>query len=207
MALTVVFDFGAVLFHWRPADLVRRRWPELAPDDAAALALAERFFGGFQGDWAEFDRGTLDRDGIVSSIVARTGWSADLVASVVDEIPHSLVVDPATVDLLRNVWAAGIRTAYLSNMPAPYASVLEERHQFLEGFDGGLFSSRVGLVKPEPALFRLLEQTMGLDPTNTVLIDDSPPNVEAARRLGWRAVLYRDAADCRRQLAASGLPV
>jgi putative hydrolase of the HAD superfamily len=207
MALNVVFDFGAVLFHWSPADLVRRQWPELAGNAVDAARLAERFFGGFGGDWAEFDRGRLDRDGIVASIVARTGWSREPVAAVVDAVPEALVVDPATLGLLEDLRSAGVRTHYLSNMPAGYAAVLERRYPLIARFEGGIFSSRVGLIKPERAIFEALVDTYLLTPGQTVLVDDSRANVEAARQAGWLAVQYLDGADCRRRLAALGLPV
>ncbi len=227
MALTVVFDFGAVLFHWDPGGLVRRHvpaaastvWSKVGPDagpgvgadavqgDLLDAALADRFFGGFRGDWAEFDRGTLDQNGIVRSIVIRTGWPADQVAAAVDAVPEALHVDPPTFGVLESLWNAGVRTLFLSNMPAPYADVLERRHGFLKRFDGGLFSARIGLIKPEPAVFAAMVDRFALDPAQTVLIDDSGANVDAARRCGWQAIHYRDGDDCQRQLAALGLPV
>ena len=41
---TVVFDFGAVLFHWQPVPLLQEVLPALAPDEATARQLAARIF-------------------------------------------------------------------------------------------------------------------------------------------------------------------
>lgn len=204
--LQVVFDFGAVLFHWDPAALVAARWPDRASDAAAAQALARTFFEGFGGDWAEFDRGTLGRDAIVASIATRTGWDAHRIAAVVDAVPHALTADPATVAVVDDLLAAGVPVWFLSNMPAPYVPVLLDRQPVIRRLRGGLFSSHERLVKPEAALFERMAARFGLDPARTVLVDDAPANVAAARACGWQAVHYVDAARCRQDLRALGLP-
>ncbi len=201
----VVFDFGAVLFHWSPSALVARHWPERAPDAAAARALAEHFFGGFLGDWAEFDRGLLDRDAIVESVWRRTGLDRAGVAGVVDGIASALQPDPHTVALLHELQALGLRAWFLSNMPAPYAAHLRQAQPVLARFDGGLFSCEEKLVKPEPALFERLVRRYALSPERTVLIDDAAVNVQAARALGWQAVHYQHAGQARDALRALGL--
>lgn len=203
--IDVIFDFGAVLFHWSPAALVARQWPERAPDAASARALAEHFFGGFLGDWAEFDRGRLGRDAIVESVRRRTGFDVADVAAVVDAVPHALQPDPATVDLVDALQRAGLRLWFLSNMPTPYAAHLRRHQPVLGRFRGGLFSCEEGCVKPEPALFERMVERFALDPARTVLIDDAPVNVRAAGSLGWQTVLYRDALQARAALQALGL--
>lgn len=198
----IVFDFGAVLFHWSPASLVARQWPALAPDAPAAAALAERFFAGFHGDWAEFDRGVIDRDAIVESVARRAALDRDGVAAVVDAVPGALAPDPATVAWIDALEAEGYPLYFLSNMPAPYVHHLRAHQPVLQRFRGGLFSSEEQLVKPDPRIFERLCERQGLEPGNTVLIDDARLNVEAARRCGWQAVLYRDAAQARAELEA-----
>jgi putative hydrolase of the HAD superfamily len=93
---------------------------------------------------------------------------------------------------------------YLSNMPAPYADHLERENAFIADFDDGLFSGRVGLMKPQPAMFELALQRFGIDPAQTLFIDDHPGNVDVAQRLGWQALLYTDAAALQSQLRLQG---
>ena len=57
-------------------------------------------------------------------------------------------------------------------MPAPYARTLERLHDFLGDFDGGIFSGDVLLIKPEPAIYQLLQTRYALEPAKTVFIDD-----------------------------------
>jgi putative hydrolase of the HAD superfamily len=93
---------------------------------------------------------------------------------------------------------------FLSNMPISYAARLERENPFIAEFEDGIFSGRVGLMKPQPAIFELAKQRFGLDPARTVFIDDHAGNVGAARALGWQGVHFEDAAQCTQALQAGG---
>ncbi|AUG76047.1 hydrolase [Kitasatospora sp. MMS16-BH015] len=62
-------------------------------------------------------------------------------------------------------------------------------------------SARVGLAKPDPALYHLAADRVGLAPDRCLFVDDSPKNVAAAAGLGMRAVLHRTPADLATALA------
>lgn len=201
----VVFDFGAVLFRWQPADLLQQVVPELAPDEAAARQLAARLFQGFvpDSDWALFDLGQVDETTLAERVARRLGVPAAAVRRLIDAVPAHLTPLP-TEALLPRLRSAGHRLYYLSNMPASYADHLEDEHVFVRGFADGIFSSRVGLIKPQPAIFDLAVQRFGLLPARTLLIDDNAANIEAARALGWQALHFTDAAACEQALVAQG---
>jgi putative hydrolase of the HAD superfamily len=203
--LRIVFDFAGVVFRWQPLQLVQQHLPRHAADLDAAHATMAAVFEGFGGDWAQFDRGLVEPDELVRRIVARSGFDAAGVAALVHAVPRALQPDADTVRLLSRLRAAGARLHFLSNMPRPYAQALTARDALFALFDGGVFSSHVGLVKPEPAMFAHAARAFGAEPGELVLIDDAPRNVEAARALGWQAVLFRDAASCARELAALGV--
>ena len=48
------------------------------------------------------------------------------------------------------------------------------------------------MYKPEPEIYRLMEQKLALSPNDLFFFDDNMSNVEGAIRCGWRAALYRD---------------
>ena len=203
--MRLVFDLGGVVFRWRPDDFLTRLLPARAPNAAAARALASTFFQSFGGDWGEFDRGCIEVDALASRIAARIGFTLDEVRLVIDAIPDELQPMPGTVDLLCRLYAGGRPLFFLSNMPLPYAAHLESAHDLFGCFEGGVFSSRVGLIKPEPAMFAHAARAFGAQPSELVLIDDIQGNVEAARAAGWRALRFDDAAQCAMDLAAIGL--
>jgi putative hydrolase of the HAD superfamily len=202
----LVFDLGAVVFDWCPQQLLARTLPQHASTPEAAAALASSFFGGYGGDWWEFDRGTIDVPELVRRVVARTGLTEREVVQVVEAVPHALLPIAETIALIGELRDRGHRLRYLSNMPAPYADELERRHPFGDWFEGGgLFSSRVRRVKPEPEIFALAVERLGIRPEKALFIDDSPANVEAARACGWRAVCFVGAEPLRDELRIQGL--
>lgn len=203
--MNVVFDFGGVLFDWHPPSLLRRELPHLVADEASAAHWVAQIFQGYGGDWGEFDRGAVTSAALVQRIAARTGLGQADVQRVIDGVPRELQPKAETVALLHRLHAAGRRLYYLSNMPEPYALHLETTHHFLGLFDAGVFSSRVRHNKPAPEIFRIAAQRFGHPPQQLVFLDDHRPNVEAARAMGWNALLFSGAAQAARDLQSAGL--
>jgi putative hydrolase of the HAD superfamily len=98
-----------------------------------------------------------------------------------------------------------LRLYYLSNMPEPYARVLERRHGFLQWFDGGIFSGDVLITKPDPAIYQLLQTRYALASAQTVFIDDLHANVNAANALGWHGIHFESTQQLQTRLEAMGL--
>ncbi len=215
--MNVVFDFGAVLFTWRPLDLVAECFPDRAGTPAQAGHLAHAVFG--HADWQAFDRGTLSMAAVVQRTATRLGLEPAVLAALVQGIGERLRPMPDTVALLAQLhalrsapvmapphgWGAGLRLYYLSNMPIPYARTLQRLHPFLACFDGGIFSGDVQHIKPEPAIYQLLQSRHALVPAHTVLIDDLPGNVQAAQAQGWHGIQFHSAQQVRAALWAMDL--
>jgi putative hydrolase of the HAD superfamily len=203
--LRIVFDFGGVLFHWRPIELVRRHFPRQTPDIASAQATVAAVFQGFGGDWAQFDRGLLEAAELVQRIVARTGLDVTGVQGLVDAVPHSLTPKADTVALLRRLHATGATLHFLSNMPRLYAEHLDRTHpDLMAHFVSGVYSAHVQLIKPEAAIYRVASERFCTPGHRLVLLDDVEVNVSAAQAQGWKALQFSDAARCEHALQANG---
>lgn len=203
--MNVVFDFGGVLFHWKPSEFMARLVPERAGTPEALRALVAEFFQGYGGDWASFDRGTVEPGPLAEAIARRTGLAVPRVREVIDGVALELQPVPGTVALLRRLHVAGHALYFLSNMPAPYARHLQANHEFLGLFRGGVYSSHVRLIKPEPAIFAHARQAFGIEAARTLFIDDVAHNAEAARAAGWQAVHFENPVQCERELVGRGL--
>jgi putative hydrolase of the HAD superfamily len=203
--MKLVFDFGGVLFRWEPQAFLTRLLPAHTATEADAVALKESFFQGHGGDWGEFDRGTVGPELLAERIARRTGLQVDEARRVIAGVPAELQPMPDSVALLRRLHAQGRALYYLSNMPAPFARHLEDSHDFIGLFRGGLFSSRVRLCKPEPAIFALAQRSFEAEPAQILFIDDHAPNIDAARAAGWQAILFTSPAQCEAELSARGL--
>jgi putative hydrolase of the HAD superfamily len=203
---TVVFDFGAVLFRWQPLELLQQVLPTLAPDADAARALGARIFDVLEpgSEWARFDLGQVEAEELAPRLAQRLGVAVQDMQRLIAAIPPHMQPLPDSVALLQRLKARGHRAFYLSNMPGSYADHLARAHDVVPQFADGIFSARVGLAKPDDAIFDLARERFGLTPAQTVFLDDHPKNVDAARRHGWQAVLFESAAQAEVELAASG---
>lgn len=203
---TVVFDFGAVLFRWQPVELLQQVLPALAPDAGAARTLAARIFDVLEpgSEWARFDLGQVEAEELAPRLAQRLGVAAQDMQRLIASIPPHMEPLRDSVALLRRLKSQGHRAFYLSNMPGSFADHLTRAHDVVPQFADGIFSARVGLAKPDPAIFELARERFGLVPAQTVFLDDHPKNIEAALRLGWQAVLFETAAQAEAELQASG---
>ena len=202
--MTLVFDFGGVLFRWVPQELLAQLLPQRIGDAAAAQRWVDLFFQDYGGDWGDFDRGVVEPGPLAERIARRTGLTVDEARRVIDAVPGHLQPVPAMETLLRALHAAGHPLYFLSNMPEPYARHLETTHDILSLFRGGVFSARVRLCKPAPEIYAHCTRAFGLEPARTLFIDDSPRNIAAARAAGWQAICFEDPAQCRAALHDAG---
>ena len=80
----------------------------------------------------------------------------------------------------------------LSNAWMNARTLLDEHFDFINAFDVSVFSSEVGMRKPDQAIFKLILEKMGVKAENAVFIDDMPLNVEGAISAGLHAIRYTD---------------
>jgi putative hydrolase of the HAD superfamily len=191
--MNIVFDFGAVLVNWRPLDVVRKHFPDLADTPEAAAQLASGFFT--HPDWQAFDAGRVSAQEISQLSASRLLLDVKSVRQMVEAIEDHITPIASSVQVLESLHAQRVeksyKTFFLSNMPAPYARGLE-RHAFMRCFDGGIFSGDVGLIKPQPEIFHELEAMHGLQGQPILFIDDHPANIAAAQKEGWQTLHLTD---------------
>ena len=82
---------------------------------------------------------------------------------------------------------------------------IEARFHFLQLFEGGIFSHKVGVRKPDPKIYELALQVVGKPAKEVVFIDDKPTALEPARQLGMQTIHFTDAAAVRQSLQELGV--
>ena len=200
----LVFDFGAVVFHWQPAQLVAESLPDLAATPQAVQQMAQAIF--HHQDWLEFDSGSLTLDAVVRRTAQRLSLPRARLHDLISGIGEGLHPIEGTVDVLADLWQrrqqrGDVALYYLSNMPAAYARTLERKHSFLGWFEGGIFSGDVRRRKPDPIIYQMLQERYALNPAQTWFIDDLAENVDVACGLGWQGLRFVSAQQLRSSLA------
>ena len=118
---------------------------------------------------------------------------------------RELEVCAAMVDAVRQIRAAGLRTALLTNVSREGDRLWQTMIPYEELFDAVVSSAQIGMRKPDPAIYRLVAERIGLAPDECLFVDDIPTNVEGAAAVGMEAVYCRDPVEvadqvCRRLL-------
>jgi 2-haloacid dehalogenase len=180
----VVFDLGGVLLDWNPRYLYRQ-----LIDDEAEM---ERFLGEVcTMEWhAAHDRGVPVGESCAALAAAHPEY-ADLI-NAWSERSEDMIAGPieGTVEILDELLQQGVRCYALTNMERETYPLRRERFPFMGRFAGTVVSSHEGVAKPDPEIFRRLLDRFGLEPRRTIMIDDSPPNIEMAASLGMVAVRF-----------------
>ena len=109
---------------------------------------------------------------------------------LVDRMFGLITPDDEMVEALRRARAQGVRTGLISNS---MGAGRYDRSTFPELFDGVVISGDEGMHKPEPAIYELGAERVGLPPADCVFVDDLRENCEGAEAVGMTAVLHRGA--------------
>jgi epoxide hydrolase-like predicted phosphatase len=129
-------------------------------------------------DLATFERGLVER---LRAAGARSVPEEGLVASLFAGMSPS----GGVWDIVGQARAGGVRTAVLSNS---WGTDAYPRERFAEVFDDVVISAEVGIRKPDPAIFHLAAERLGVPVEGCAFVDDLPRNVEVARDLGMHGV-------------------
>lgn len=126
---------------------------------------------------------------LAAALSERTGTTIP-APGLLERMFRGFADEPAMYGVLRRARRSGLKTALLSNS----WSNSYDRSAWPDLFDVTVISGEVGLRKPDPAIFTLTADRLGVPPTACVFIDDLHANVQAAVAAGMVAVLHRDAA-------------
>ena len=187
----VVFDLGGVLIDWNPRHLYRKL---LADEAFMEWFLAEVC----SPEWNARQDAGRTWAAAVAEATARHPEHAELIAAYADRWPEMIAGEiPESVAVLEALAARGVPLYALTNWSHETFHHARARFAWLEHFRDILVSGDVGIKKPDPRIFRLMLERIGVEPAAVVFIDDVVDNVECARGLGMQAVHFRSAATLR----------
>ncbi|MCX7855727.1 MAG: HAD family phosphatase [Anaerolineae bacterium] len=195
----VVWDWGGVLMRTmdvRPRMAWERRL-RLHPG-----GLADVVFG--SPAWDQAQRGEASVDDLWAEVADRLGIGEADLSALRRDFWAGDRLDEELVGLIRELRRAGIRNGLLSNHIPEVRQFLGDLEPLL---DAVVISGEEGVLKPDPAIYRIALERLGVAPEEAVFVDDWKPNVEGARQLGMVGVLFRGTVHLQRALAEAGLPV
>ena len=180
MIHNLIFDFGQVLVRFEPDEIAAPYIPDPADRALACPILFDRFW------WDRFDAGTLTEEQALPELLPRLPERLRAPAArVLLEWHQNLPPVPGMWDLVGRCRSEfGARVFLLSNISLDFADRGAPRYPVLSQMEGCVFSAKVGLVKPKPAIFDYTLNKFGLRAEETLFIDDSPRNLAGAAACG-----------------------
>ena len=111
---------------------------------------------------------------------------------LIDSMFEGMKPDEAMVASVRTIRAGGLRTGLLSNS---WSTDHYDRELLAELFDDVVISADVGLHKPQPEIYRLAAERLGVEPERCLFVDDLRENCEGAEATGMTPIRFRDRAE------------
>ena len=195
----VLWDVGNVIVRWDPRTLYSKIFPEPAACDRflshvctlawhaqtdRGLPAAEntaRLIARFPEHEAEI-RAWWDRwDEMFSGAIEETAWAMEALAG------------------------RGVPQFGLTNMAGPVWPTIPPMAPACRHLKAVVVSGDEGMIKPEPAIYRLACERAGLAPGQLLFVDDSQANIDAAEALGFHTLHFTDPAALRPALERHGL--
>jgi len=197
----VVFDIGNVLVRWDSLGIVEAAFG-LAGDEAVARRHA--LFG--ESDiWRALNRGEHTEAGAKAAYVEAGLMTADEAEAMFAALYASLHLLEDTPPLMERLKTAGYRIFALTDNVREIVAHLEGTHDWWAHFEHVTNSAEIGVLKPDPAIYRHMLDTNALVPEETVFFDDMPGNVAGAHAAGMHAFVFTEAAQAERDLQSLGV--
>lgn len=194
----IVFDFGGVLIDWNPRYLYRKIF-----DDDSEM---EKFLSEIcNGEWNEKqDGGRLFSEGI-RELIAQHPDQSDKIAMFYDRWEEMIGGEiKGTPEILYELKSLGYSLYGLTNWSGEMFPRVKDKYSFFNELEGIIVSGDEKLLKPDPAIFRVLIKRYGIQPEESLFIDDNPVNAEAGRKLGFNAIRFESAEQLRKELKEKG---
>ena len=111
---------------------------------------------------------------------------------LIDSMFTGMQPDTVMVGAVKELRAAGMLTGLISNS---WSTAHYDRQLLAELFDTAVISAEVRMHKPQPEIYRLAADRLGVEPAQCIFVDDLRENCEGAEAVGMTALLHRDAAE------------
>jgi putative hydrolase of the HAD superfamily len=190
----VIFDWGGVLIE-NPTEGILRYCREVLGIGTGCMLAAYRKLIPY------FQEGKISEEEFWKGVRRRTGAKGGMPASLwLEAFENSYVEKKDVFAVAHALHGKGCRTGILSNTEKPARPIMERDSYRI--FDPIVLSWEVGSAKPQGRIFEVLIETLSMDPSEILLIDDVAANITAAKDLGLQGLLFTDAETLKADLAA-----
>jgi epoxide hydrolase-like predicted phosphatase len=192
MIKTIVSDLGGVFLNrglWLFWDYLLKEYGiPIEKSKTAFLADYKPYFAGKMAE-PEFWKNFLEKVGI------NQDWNI-----LREKLLSLYQVNEGVAELYTELKNKGICMVLLSDQILEWWPVLEANHKISSYFDSVIISSQTGLTKPDEKIYEYALNQVNAKPEESLFIDDLEHNLEPARKIGMKTILFKDADQLRSEL-------
>lgn len=194
----VIFDIGNVLTRWQPEAFYDR----VIGEDRRRALFAEVDLHEMN---LRVDAGALFRETIYATADQHPEWAVEIRWWYDRWIELASPRIEGSIALLRALRAKGVPVFSLTNFGSYSYEEARDKLDFLSEFDREYVSGRLGVIKPDPQIYAMVEADCGIAPERLLFADDKAENITAAARRGWRTHQFESWQGWAARLVAEGL--
>lgn len=195
----VIFDYGMVLC--TPDPVAVRNLLDIT-------GLDEETFDHFYWiDRRDYDLGLFDGEGFWKRFAGHAGLTLtpeQLAGLVENDVLLWTHLSEPMLAWVAALQEAGLATAILSNMVSDVLRYMRQEFAWLRHFTHLTWSCELGIVKPDPAIYKLTCEALGVRPEETLFLDDKQENIAGAEQVGLQALRFTTIEQLRAGLAERG---
>lgn len=196
----VVFDIGNVLIEWQP-----ERFYDAVIGVDRRTAFFEAIDLHAMND--RVDQGQNFADVIRETAQAHPEWSDEVMMWHDRWIEMASPAIDHSIRILRALRRAGVPVFALSNFGIQTFDIGVREYPFLEEFDKRYISGHMGVTKPDPKIYQMVEADCGVAPDQLLFADDRQENLDAAQARGWQVHLFETPQGWEDRLVHEGMLV
>ncbi len=194
----VIFDIGNVLVEWQP----ERHYDAVIGSDRRKKMFAEVDLHGMND---KIDMGGPFRETIYETAARHPEWRAEIEMWHDDWIKLASPAIDHSVALLRAIRSRGMPVFALTNFGIESFDYAATQYAFFAEFDRRYVSGHMKVIKPDPQIYRMVEEDCGLAPEGLLFADDRADNIAAAAARGWKTHLFEGSEGWAKSLVAHGV--
>ena len=184
MIKNIIFDIGNVLTDFRWKGFLEDKGFDETMIDRIAKASVESPL------WNEFDRGDWPDEKLMPAFVENDPEIEKELHEAYNDIHGMVTLRDYAIPWVQQLKKAGYRVLYLSNFSLKAYRECDDALAFLPYMDGGILSYQDKVIKPDPAIYKLLLKRFELVPQECVFLDDTQKNVDAAVAQGIYGIRF-----------------
>jgi epoxide hydrolase-like predicted phosphatase len=190
----VIWDMGGVIVRtedWGP----RERWE--AQLGLPKLGLTRLVFEGEMG--AKAALGQAKNEDVWRWVGKELDLSEDELSRLQEDFWHGDQVDYDLVDFIHSL-RRQVKTGMITNAWPEVRGWLENEWGIADAFDVIVTSAEEQIIKPDPEIYHMALNRLGVEPSEAIFIDDFKRNIAGARSVGMHAILFQSPTQIRKDL-------